>query len=217
MDVTINDVSGTLIDTQLVNWDGVATDRNYGASAAIQSNHYGTGEIASPMFRVDLSVYSSIEVLDARFGIVIYAGLFDLTIDWHEVLVDWIEGTKDGATAGAGEPCWDWREYNTTAWGTAGCTGDGVDRNGTPDGSATITGTSSDYHLPITNALAQKWINSDSNNHGVIVPVQTPVSSRYIFIRSSENANKPYFYMEYTESPTYYGIPRNKIVNFGGV
>jgi hypothetical protein len=195
--VTIDDDTGTLIDTML---SSDFPNNNNGILPDGVTLNYGGGTHYTTLMAVDLAAYSSITVTSARFGIDIYLGGFNLFAQWHRVLVAWIEGTKNNTAAGAGEPAFNYRA-NPTAWDTAGCLGDGVDRQTTPEGNATVTGLSSDYHLDMSTATVQAWIDNSADNHGIVIDAPNEVAAKYIQWRSSEavTGNKPYFYMEYTE------------------
>lgn len=211
MEVTIEDgVDGGVIEDNTI-VDASNSTYNFGAWTEMDVNdnrHF--------MIKIDLTGYSGVTVSSAKFGIDIYSATA-MNIGWHKILVAWVEGTKVGATE-IGSSCWDYRVYNTVPWNTAGCGGDGVDRETTPEGTADITGVDSDFALDMTNVTVQDWLDNPSNNNGVMSERKSGGTNPNR-IRSSESTlgNKPYFYMEYTEAVSIYGVPRNKIVNFGGV
>ena len=187
--VTIEDITGTLIDTRL--HAGLPT-WNFGTS--------GTGLVNTTqaiMMAVDLSTYGGNTAILAKFGIHISSGTYPIDIGWHRVLVEWIEGARTGIAI-TGEPSWNDRAV-PNAWNTAGCQGDGTDRQATPEGSAQITASNPDYALDMSLPTVQAWLDNSADNHGIIIP---NVASGQIFVRLSEyttTTDIPYFYMEYTE------------------
>ena len=196
-DVTIDDDSGTFIDTSIFeDFSGY----NFGAGESIYSSNKSSGGQWSSLLKVDLSAYSNIEITSAKFGLDIFSVTSPIYITWHRILLSWIEGTKDFASATTGEPSYD--DYAVpNPWNTAGCLGDGTDRQAIADGSATVTALSSDYPLDMSIATVQAWIDDSNDNNGILLSSPNVVAGKEIIARSSEAllGNKPYFYMEYTE------------------
>jgi hypothetical protein len=88
----------------------------------------------------------------------------------------WIEGTKNGALAGAGEPCWNALAANgsggvTTAWaGSVGLGTSGTDYEATALG--TLAGNSNDangteYSTLLTASRVQGWFGAVNTNYGL--------------------------------------------------
>lgn len=195
--VTIDDDTGTLIDMFI---SSNVPNNNFGVYITGQVQNVAAARQSS-FLQVDLTGYLGVTATLARFGVDIYTGGFNIDVAWHRVLKDWIEGTKNNAAASAGEPTYNSQKHSEALWATAGCLGDGTDRQASAEGTATITGTSSDYHFDLTLATVQAWLDNASNNNGIMVTAPNLVESKNITYRSSEASlgNKPYFYMEYTE------------------
>ena len=121
--------------------------KNYGAAST------AIGYLANEkwLFRFILSSIDSSNIATAASLIVTKASPKDstrtTTYNLYEIATangDWIEGTKDGATAGSGEPCWDAKAADgaggvTTAWaGSAGMSTAGTDYVNTSLASANM-------------------------------------------------------------------------------
>lgn len=109
----------------------------------------------------------------------------------------WAEGTKNAATAGAGEPCWNAKAADgaggvTTAWaGSAGLSTAGTDYvalalGSTSGNRADISGTG--YAISLTPASIAAWFGADTNNHGLLV---VPSADTGV-IASSDHATAAY-------------------------
>lgn len=117
----------------------------------------------------------------------------------------WIEGTKNNATAGAGEPCWDAKEADglggvTTAWaGSAGLGTSGTDYDTTNIG--TVSGNRSDangtaYAISLNTTAVAAWLGN-SANYGIKVVTSSGCGA----IASAENAtsgSRPKLDIDYT-------------------
>lgn len=117
----------------------------------------------------------------------------------------WIEGTRNNATALAGEPCWDAKEADgsggvTTAWaGSAGLGTSGTDYNGTNIGTA--AGNRSDangtgYAISLNTTAVAAWLENVAN-YGIKVVTSTGCGA----IASAENATagwRPLLEIDYT-------------------
>jgi hypothetical protein len=128
---------------------------------------------------------------------------------------DWIEGTKNGAAAGSGEPCWNAKEADgsggvTTAWaGSAGLSTAGTDYENTS--LATYTGAyaaGTAIELPFNESgltVLQSWFGEVTNN-GLLF-----VNNGNQYIGMGENgtaARRPVLSVTYTAAasgnPYYY-------------
>lgn len=116
----------------------------------------------------------------------------------------WIEGTKNNATAGTGEPCWTYYGYNTVNWaGSVGMGTAGTDYDTTNIGTA--TGNRSDangtaYAISLTAATVAAWLGN-SANYGIKVVTSSGCGA----IASAENAtstSRPKLDIDYTEATT---------------
>jgi hypothetical protein len=189
--VTIEDgVGGGVISDSI--FRSVVPDYNYGARANLINS-----TVYSMLISANLSGYSG-TAISGKFGLDIYGTSFPVDIAWHRILIAWNEGNKDTNTATTGEVTYNSAKHNEVLWNTAGCLGDGTDRQATPEGSATVTAINSDYAIDITVSTLQAWLDNAGDNNGIIFP---QVAANMLTMRSCEatEGNKPYFYMEYTE------------------
>lgn len=115
---------------------------------------------------------------------------------------DWIPGDNYGSTADAGEPCWNYKEYNTVGWaGSAGLSTSGTDYEATALGSFVIPAsavTGDHYTCAIDTDTVAAWFGQSTNN-GIIMRC----SGNAEYIGSAENTNasyRPYLVVEYIES-----------------
>ena len=98
---------------------------------------------------------------------------------------DWIEGTKNGAVAGSGEPCWNAKAADgaggvTTAWaGSAGLSTAGTDYVNTVLGTAAVNGADAQYtkYTMTLNAdglaVIQGWLGAVNTNYGLMLRANT--------------------------------------------
>jgi len=175
---------------------GAATNRNYGASLTNQAG------VQTALIAFDLSSLSSVTVTAASLSLYcLDSGTVDATLACYKMLVAWIEGTKINATATAGEPCWNYREYNTVAWGAAGARGSGTDH--AVDASDTVAvpaQTAGWYALegPGMAADVQDIIDGGDNNGWCLFTGEAAFSffsSDYI----DDTSLRPKFTVTYTE------------------
>lgn len=88
---------------------------------------------------------------------------------------DWIEGTKDNATAGTNEPCWNYKAYNTTEWaGSAGLSTSSTDYDASALGSMSFGNAATDpigtqKNTTLTTSVVQGWFGQSTNNGMVLV------------------------------------------------
>jgi hypothetical protein len=178
------------------NSDGIDTGI---ASGANSSNNYGTsprllnGVAYRGLLKFDCSpVPNGAICVSGTYSLFQdnsqAAGAFTLT---HYSIASgnsaWIEGTKGGSTAGAGEPCWDYLGYNTVTWaGSAGLATSGTDYVAAAIGS--VSGNRSDangteYAAALTASVVQTWFGTSTVNYGV----KTTPSATMGAIGSSDN------------------------------
>ena len=90
----------------------------------------------------------------------------------------WIEGTKNGTTADAGEPCWIAKQGDgaggvLVAWaGSAGCKTSGTDYEAAALGNITVGATDvagTAYNTLLTAARIQGWFGAVNTNHGLAI------------------------------------------------
>ncbi len=82
----------------------------------------------------------------------------------------WIEGTNNGGGVNAGEPTWNHRVYNTSAWATPGATGasdiaDTLTFSTTPPASGRTTFR---QDIDVTN-IAKQWLENGAPNNGMLL------------------------------------------------
>lgn len=195
--VTINDTS-TFFDAILPQ---NGPDMNYGGGTYFQVYAY-TGGFYNTLLKADTTAYSGTTLVSgtARFGCDVYniVGGTPIVTDYYQVLIDWLEGNSFGTRDGGCE--WGYAKATSVPWTSNGCRGSGTDRNATADGTVNITGLDTDKQFPISDALAQAWLDDPSTNYGIVM--ETLSASKYWRGYSSESgaSNLPYYYFEYVEA-----------------
>ena len=124
-----------------------------------------------------------------------------MDIDVFRVKKPWIEGTKDGATAAAGESTWAYQSYNTSEW-TAWGVDDAADREMTPDDTVTVSTEGEWYEWNVTDSL--KYMFDHDEYYGWLLKWQLEDSFKRYRFWSSENgtaANSPYLEITYNNDP----------------
>jgi hypothetical protein len=113
---------------------------------------------------------------------------------------NWIEGTKNGTTAGAGEPCWNAKEADgaggvTTAWaGSDGCQTAGTDYINTLLGSGSVqrSDAAGTAHTITFNSdgyvTIKTWFGSNDANYGLWIGASNGQS----YYASAEHATEGY-------------------------
>lgn len=115
--LTLQPAAAAGIDTVL---DAQFPDYNHGAKTAwyirVKEYHLYKFDLSSiPIGATATAVVHTITQTSANaFGMQHYSGTIAAADG------DWIEGTKTGAQATVGEPCRNWKKYNTVTWSTAG-------------------------------------------------------------------------------------------------
>lgn len=128
------------------------------------------------MFRFDLSGIAAGQVCTAATLKLYHADTngIDNTYKLYKITDangDWVEGTKDNATAGDGEPCWNKKAYNTVNWaGSVGLETPGTDYINTSLAEVTTPGSitaNAVLEIPFTAAgltVLQSWFGAATNN-----------------------------------------------------
>lgn len=124
---------------------------------------------------------------------------------------DWVEGTKNGTTAGAGETCWNAKAADgaggvTTAWaGSAGLMTAGTDYVNTALSTVTTDLTNGTvYEFPFNEdglAVLQSWFGAETNNGLLFIRNILSVASFYTGEDATESY-RPVLSVTYTEAPT---------------
>lgn len=193
--------------------------RNYGK--AINNSYSGL----PVLFRFDLSsIPSNAEIVSAYIRLVKVdapQGIsYNATTAFYEVSDangDWVEGTKNGTTAGAGEPCWDAKEANgsggvTTAWaGSEGCSTAGTDYVNTLLASKTTDWADAQYTAYQIDfnaaglAVLKSWFGETTNNG--LVKILYVNESLWGMREQTNEAYRPLLSVTYTEGSG--GIPKH--------
>ncbi len=122
----------------------------------------------------------------------------------------WVQGTKNAATAGAGEACWNYKLYDTTAWaGSVGCGTSGTDYNATQLGSGNWTdGVAGWIDIALTASVVNGWIAGA--NDGILLRAATEWSNGYFMLFVSAEgtaANRPKLALTYAATPAGGNLP----------
>ena len=151
--------------------------RNYGVHTNLTINEGSGGLYAKGLIRFDLSSIAAGSICEA-----VSIKLTNNTAHTDTYYLckisdangNWIEGAKSGATAGAGEPCWNAKEANgsggvTTAWaGSAGLSTAGTDYDATALYATTTTFSRNTPKILELNAagraVIQGWFGAATNN-----------------------------------------------------
>ncbi|MCK5606860.1 DNRLRE domain-containing protein [Candidatus Pacearchaeota archaeon] len=209
MEITIWDAvdGGIIEDSFLLGFSGFK-DTNLGASSNLTCRYPSSTYQESIVFKVDLSSFGNIAVSTAYMSLNVTNTGADspITINSHEILPIWEEFQVT------------WNSSKTgVSWDTAGAKGNGIDRVAVADNTDTFTGSEWDRHFTVSNSLAESsaggWLN-------LLLEAPNLIADKVLRIDSSEavvSSNRPYFYMEYTEAAPTGGIPRNRIINLGGI
>lgn len=189
--------------------DSAKPTYNYGASIYLHQ-HSGPG-----LLRFDLSAIPAGSTCDSAV-LHLYKGNAASSAEARTLSVysiasansDWIAGTKNGALAGSGEPCWDARKADgsggvTTAWaGSAGCATSGTDYEATAMG--TCVGNRSDaqythYEISLNLTRVAGWFGSPNTNYGMRIAWNN--NSMYIISNDGASGYRPLLSVTYS-SPT---------------
>jgi hypothetical protein len=188
-------------DNLMIAYGGLYENLNWGAS---QNGTAGRGG--------DIDFYRIIlafpEVLEIPSGSTVSAAsvftycyelLYHNDFALRKVLVPWVEGTANG-TSQVGASCWNYAAYDTTAWNTAGCSGDGTDRAATPSASqhcalywneSSGTGMVADVQDSVDTATHRGWLMSGIEN-------TTYTYSRFHLSENATSSLRPKLTVEYT-------------------
>jgi hypothetical protein len=201
-DVTIDDTTGTFEDACLFTDTALKRDWNNGAwNLAQVQDGFTTLGYSTQAQKVGLTAYSGKTVLNGKYSVYIdsWSGTtFDYGI--YPINQAWNEGNKTFATASNNEITGKSAMHNDagTDWAVFGCQGSGTDHSATEAGSGTFVQSVGWFDMTLTVASIQAKI--DGANYGDIIKPKTPTSTnRWIRWQSSEGANQPLLYFEYTE------------------
>jgi len=110
---------------------------------------------------------------------------------------DWVEGTKNAATAGTGESCWAWRKYATAAWTGGAGIGNSTNSPGISalldsvfiDTSAIAVGKKLTFFIDTPEGIAAltSWIRGGVNPGFLLTTDENPIGQNAIHVGSSEH------------------------------
>ena len=204
MDITIDDITGTIKDNQIRG--DLGTGNNWGGSAAIA---VGASGDQRSLFGVDLSSYGGYECVSAKWSIRHYVDTGVTNVSWYRVYRDWGEGTGANTPTNPGESSWD--DYaDPNAWATGGCDNTTSDRSGTPENDTPIT-------MPPKNQyndwdLKPASVTADMGGWFSTIWID-PTSVGIVLLQTSESAYIPSFYMEYIEAVGVSLFSRGRMIN----
>lgn len=175
----------------------------------------GTNEIRRGILQFDFSEIpagSQIESVQLKLTMTRAASTDAKSIDIFEVLKDWGEGTSDGTEGGRGEGrggdattgdvTWEHTFYPDETWDTPG--GD----FGTTLITEVDVANTGVYNWPTTPefvALVQKWLDTPSENHGLVLigDEETGSTAKRFSTRQNNNVvERPVLIVEYTAEAT---------------
>jgi len=153
-----DDYTGITSDTYIYE---AQTLYNYGISTNL--NVYATGGSGRiSLVRFGLAAINGLISVSSQIisaTLYVYNTGSSQTIKIARMTVDWIEGTKNGATAGTGEPCWNFREYNTVAWNPSNWSNYSTDES-----NFTI---SSGWSSKVITTWVKGWFDGTYSNYGI--------------------------------------------------
>jgi hypothetical protein len=184
---------------------GISTNLWVGDETADGTRHWRT------LINFDLSalgnvISSSSQIVSAKLKLKTQCYLScgspqPMDIEVFRVKKPWVEGTKDGGTAAAGESTWRYQAYNTTEW-TAWGVDDAADRETTADDTVTVSTESEWYEWDVTDSL--KYMFDNDEYYGWLLKWQLEDSFKRYRFWSSENgtaANSPYLEITFNDDP----------------
>jgi len=163
------------------------------------------------LLRFILSSIDSGATCDSATLYVTYKQPDEATYNVYQIATangDWIEGTKNAAQAGAGEPCWEAKEADgsggvTTAWaGSEGLSTSGTDYDASSLGSyetAEADGSLYEYSTTLTASVVEGWFGDATNNGLLVRTTDTTWTDPYIYSSDEETTGyRPKLVVVYT-------------------
>ena len=176
---------------------------NYGITATIEVGKYSSGGYR--MVLIKFSGLSNIPATATVTGATFYfyntASTATQTVTMRRMLLNWAEGSQDGAE---GDPNWTYLA-NPTAWTTGGALSDGNDRSAAVTCSFEITNAGSQYYSCTSAQLiadVQNFVDGGQSNYGWhLERTDGADDSVYMTYQSSEGTNgqRPYLKVDYTD------------------
>ena len=195
---SVKDITTVLSVSADTGLDSGTPTRNYGT----RNVYYDSASRLKALIKFDMSSLTSKTCKSATLTLTRSANLAaaDNIFSVYAIAVGndgWIEGTKNNAIAGAGEPCWNAKEADgsegvTTAWaGSAGLATENTDYESTLLG--TLTGNRSDdvgtkYEISLNTTRLQQMFGATGTNYGFLVVA----NANMIGIASKEFATESY-------------------------
>ncbi len=225
---TTGDVSFGTSDDNLI-WNGLYTNYgsyNYGTSTTLLAGVNGVGWFYRSQLRFDISNlrarYTAIDsaaltlTVTSTNKLSLARGNFDLRLFLlSDSNAGWNEGAKNGAFASAGEPCWDFRQYNTNSWAGGEGIGNSVASSGISNLLATVTidvatvtnGQKIVFTLssPAARAALEAWARGGTNAGLLLATDEAASGQNAISFGSSEYAtvdSRPQLAVTYTADET---------------
>ncbi|MEM3506787.1 MAG: hypothetical protein QXT31_03950 [Candidatus Bathyarchaeia archaeon] len=180
---------------------------NYNYGGATYLEVYGYQPISPPpyvhraLLKFDMSsvIPSGSTINSATLSLYIYAtggDVVDKTVFCYRITsTDWVEGTATGAIQ-SGSVCWNYRQYNTLAWSSAG--GDYT----TTDGASATCPSAGNWISWTVTAQVQYAVNYVGRVAHFLIRLSTenPGNGRWFqaYSKESTNSNKPKLYVDYT-------------------
>ena len=115
--------STNIIDTYL---SAAQVNYNYGTSTLVET---GKSDARTGLWKIDTASIPAGNITDVTLYLTVASAIAWKSHSAYAVAAtnDWIEGTKTGGTAAAGEPTWNYLKYNTVNWaGSVGCATSGT-------------------------------------------------------------------------------------------
>ncbi len=192
---------GLIEDTYLRGPNTVSSfPNNYGGQdKLIVGRGINASDEANGLIRIpDLSSASGLSITRAvlrLYDFNIGTQTMDVDIHAYEVAAEnhgWVEGSSSDASE-TGASCWRFQKYNSTDWagGQNGCGAAGTDFTTSLVATATsVDGVAGWVEFELEPAVVQKWIDTPSENHGLVLISQgAGAAGEVVFFRSSEYAD----------------------------
>jgi len=152
-------------DARLVSGDDA--NKNWGASIYHTVGRWSSGNIERSPLRFDISGIPAGSTINSATAYAYCVGIWNNggdAVSAYMILKDWGEGNNDGVQADAGECCWNYAKYTSSAW--TGCANNGTDAEAGAQDSATVSATSTWYDWDVSNAVAD-W-QGGTANYGLV-------------------------------------------------
>jgi hypothetical protein len=167
-------------------------NKNWGINASLSILYRVAVGRDRSLIKFNVSSIPGVSIISSATLYLTYNNLRNATtlIKFHDVKAangDWVEGTKSNATAGTGESCWKYKNYNTVSWaGGEGLTVSGIDYDSTEAGSFTIPSSGNDFEIALSPSVVKGW--TTTNNGLLCKPeIETGDETKGVIVSSSDN------------------------------